>query len=240
VPLAVAFARDLPFGRCVAVTLPPGHDGATLQILAEELDPAESAYARGLGEGRRATWIGGRLALRSVLGDLGITAGPILSTPRGAPALPEGVVGSVSHKKTIAVAIASRAADAAGATLGIDVELDRAPRHDISGRVLTDDERRRVDALGSTAARTREVLVAFSAKEAIYKALDPWVRRTVAFGEVTIVRAADGLLQATLNLARKEGPFSVELHEEPAADLILIAARVRPDHGSAIQNFQKP
>jgi 4'-phosphopantetheinyl transferase EntD len=237
VPYTIAFARDLPFGRCVAVRPPQAHESDAVRILAQGLDPAEQAHAGGLAEGRRVTWIGGRVALRAALGDLGITAGPIFSTPRGAPALPEGAVGSISHKETLAVAIAARAA---GATLGIDVEVDRPPRQDISGRVLTDAERRRVDALGSPEARAHEVLVAFSAKEAIYKALDPWVRRTVSFGEVEIARSTGGALQGALKLSDGAGPFFVELHEEPAAGFILIAARVHPGHGSDIQNFQKP
>jgi 4'-phosphopantetheinyl transferase EntD len=231
VRFAVAFARDLPFGRCVAVTLPP--DGARDEDLAA-LHPEEAAHARGLGAIRRVTWVGGRIALRAALQDLGVgpEQGAIGATKRGAPALPPGLVGSLSHKEMLAVALVARSAEEGGgrkpaATVGIDVEIARPPRADIAPRVLTPDEHRRVQGLNEAAA-ARELLIAFSAKEAIYKALDPWVGRYVSFQEVALARDARGALVATLALAHTEGPFAVELHEEPASGLILVAARVRP------------
>jgi 4'-phosphopantetheinyl transferase EntD len=221
----VAFARDLPFGRCVAVSLPAedAPDGAG------GLHPDETAYARGLPPARRVTFVGGRLALRAALADLGVAAtAPITVGARGAPALPPGVAGSISHKTAVAVALAARAQGTdAGVTLGIDVELAaRAPRPGVARRVLGDGELRRLEAL-DPAERGVALLVAFSAKEALYKALDPWVARRVSFQEVAIARDAAGGLTATLDLARGEGPFAVELHEEPAPGLVLVAARVR-------------
>jgi 4'-phosphopantetheinyl transferase EntD len=230
VRFAVAFSRDLPFGRCAAVTLPP--DGVRDEDLAA-LHPEEAAHARGLGAARRVTWVGGRIALRSALRDLGVgpALGAIGATRRGAPELGPGLVGSVSHKESIAVALVARSAGAVGdpaapaATLGIDVEIARAPRADIARRVLTPDELRRVEALDEAGA-ARELLITFSAKEAIYKALDPWVGRYVSFQEVALARDARGGLVATLSLAHAEGPFSVELHEEPVPGVVLVTARV--------------
>jgi 4'-phosphopantetheinyl transferase EntD len=139
----------------------------------------------------------------------------------------------VSHKRTIAVALAARAgapaarAAASTATVGIDVEEIRPLRTDIASRVLTPDELADLPADG--AARDAAVLRRFSAKEAIYKALDPWVRRFVGFEEASLTWAADGTVAARLTLARGEGPFSVEVHDvrTPGADaLILMAARI--------------
>jgi 4'-phosphopantetheinyl transferase EntD len=70
------------------------------------------------------------------------------------------------------------------------------------------------------------VLWRFAAKEAIYKALDPWVERLVSFQEVAIDRAPDGRTSVRLNLSRGEGPFAVELEDASDAQLVLIAARV--------------
>jgi 4'-phosphopantetheinyl transferase EntD len=221
------FSRDAAFGRLVAVPLPAADDAAALEALAAALRPEERVHAGALGA-RRATWIGGRVALRAALDALGVAAGPLLATPRGAPALPQGVAASISHKDTLAVALAARAPG--GETLGLDVELEptvRPPRADIAPRVLTPGERARVDPL-APAARTREVLLSFAAKEAIYKALDPWVQRFVSFQEVELARAIDGALAATLRLRDGEGPFSIELREELAPGLILVTARVRP------------
>jgi 4'-phosphopantetheinyl transferase EntD len=151
----------------------------------------------------------------------------MLSTPRGAPILPPGAVGSVSHKRAIAVALAAREADPR-ATIGVDVEDLRPLRTDIAARVLTSDELGDIPPSGLE--RDAAVLLRFSAKEAIYKALDPWVHRFVAFQEASVSRAPDGALSGRLALEGGEGPFSVELHQAPVAaeaGLILVAARLR-------------
>jgi enterobactin synthetase component D len=224
----VAFERrfllELPFGICVGVSLPA--DGAF--ELPETLHPGERAFGRALPEARRAGWVGGRIALRAALAAVDVEAPePMLSTPRGAPILPPGTVGSVSHKREIAVALCARAADPR-ATVGIDVEDLRPLRTDIAPRVLTPDELAVIPSGGHE--RDAAVLLRFSAKEAIYKALDPWVQRFVGFHEASVARAPDGALTGRLALAAGEGPFSVELHQAHVAGevgFVLVAARVR-------------
>ena len=180
---------------------------------------------------RRAAWVGGRVALRAALAALGVDApDAILATPRGAPLLPPGAVGSVSHKRTIAVALAARARDAARRPSGSTSRRSAPLRAGIAARVLTPDELAELCAADGP-ARDAAVLLRFSAKEAIYKALDPWVQRFVAFEEAVVGRAPDGTLDARLALARGEGPFSVQVLAIPgvdaaADDLIVVAARI--------------
>ena len=218
------FMLDLPFGICVGVSLP--EDGAF--ELPEALHPVEAAFARALPEARRAGWVGGRTALRAALAAVGLEApDAMLSRPRGAPVLPAGAIGSVSHKRTIAVALCARDSEP-GVTIGIDVEDVRPLRVDVASRVLTPEERAVLPADGP--ARDAAVLLRFSAKEAIYKALDPWVHRFVAFHEASVACGSNGALTGRLALEGGEGPFSVELHQAHVAGevgLILVAARVR-------------
>jgi len=216
------------FGRLAVVELPGAEppaerDRAAVDRLAEALLPEERAHAQGFEASRRATWVGGRVALRAALGELGVTAAAILTTPRGAPVLPAGVAASVAHKRSIAVALAAPAPD--DVTLGIDVELERAPRFDISARVLSEAERRGLglDAL-APAERTRAILTAFAAKEAIYKALDPWLRRYVSFLEVEL---APGARTARFAPRAGEPSFDIELHAEPLPGHVLMTARVQ-------------
>ncbi len=224
------FVRELPFGTCVGIALPAiesarGDDDPF--DLPPILHADEAAFARGLSPFRRAGWVGGRVALRAALTAIGFEApAPIFATPRGAPSLPSGVIGSVSHKSDLAVALVARANGAPAASLGIDVEVVRSLKHDIARHVLTADERAALPPEGP--ARDAEVLLLFSAKEAIYKALDPWVGRFVSFQEATVAHAPGGGLAARLTLARGEGPFAVELHDAGDADVILVAARVTP------------
>jgi phosphopantetheine--protein transferase-like protein len=139
--------------------------------------------------------------------------------------MPAGFVGSVSHKRELAVAIVARAEATPRRTVGIDLEIPRPLRGDIATRVLTPDERAEL-ADRTPAARDAEVLFRFAAKEAIYKALDHWVQRLVSFQEVAIATAPDGRREARLSLAHAEGPFRVGLHDASADGLILVAAAV--------------
>ena len=197
-----AFRLDLAHGRCVGVPIPPGiPDDAPLRL-------PERRFAERLTDARRPAWAAGRIALRAALDDLGITAGPLLATDRGAPLLPAHALGSISHKRELAVGLAAHREG--GAELGVDLERDAPLRIDIASRVLTEKE---AASLAGLAPDTRhsEVLLRLSCKEAIYKAIDPFVRRYVGFQEATVVPRPDGTVEATLALAQSEGPFDVEI-----------------------------
>lgn len=154
------------------------------------LHPAERALAAAMAPIRQREWVAGRTALREALRREALLDGePLLRNDRGAPQLPAAAAGSISHKGSWAAALV--APRQAGCTLGVDLEDAAGPRVDISRRVLTDRE------LASLArfegeARRAELALRFSLKEAIYKAIDPWVRRYVGFREVELVLDGDG------------------------------------------------
>lgn len=217
----VAFDLELPHGRCVGVRLPEAL--GVVEALAEGgLLAEERAYARTLGAVRRRTWLGGRIALRQALAREGIAAAPVLADARGAPALPPGVAGSISHKEDMAVALV---AIDGRAKLGVDVERDAPGKLDISKKVLTDEELAEIAKLGS-AERAREVLLRFSAKEAIYKALDPYVQRYVAFREVAVTPRPDGTAVVTSRLPAAEGTFAMDVRWMRRDGTILTTARI--------------
>ncbi len=195
---AVRFRRALPAGTCVGVSLPQ----TDVFALPPGVHPDEAALVHASTAARRATFIGGRVATRTALAALGARADeaarPILSTPRGAPALPPGFVASISHKRDIAVAIAARAEPTPRTTIGIDVEIPRSLRADIAPRVLTPAERTEIAGL------------------------DPRAR------EAEIGTAPDGGRTARLALARDDGPFTVELHDASDDGFILVVATVTP------------
>jgi enterobactin synthetase component D len=139
---------------------------------ASGLHPDERAHARALSDHRAREWIAGRRALRMLLGEVG----PIMSDDRGAPIAPAGHAASVSHKGALAAALVTRDT---GWHIGLDLELAQPSRHDIGSRILTAREQAQIRA-------PREVTRSFSIKEAIYKAVDPFVRRYVGFLEVEL------------------------------------------------------
>ena len=238
-PAGVAFRIDLPHGRCVGVRIPSGveHDNLLglahgLATLAEE----EREFLDSLSPPRKPTWLAGRIALHEALRDLGLDTGPILVTKRGSPELPAGATGSISHKRTLAVALA--APSDGGLSLGVDIEpVPALPpsmtepgwenRPDISSRVMTPQE---LAALASIpeSTRRRTVILHFSIKEALYKAINPLVGRYVSFQEATVLPRPDGSVTVTLALAQREGPFAAEARWSEIHGHLLTTAAVRP------------
>jgi 4'-phosphopantetheinyl transferase EntD len=172
---------DVPHGCCTLVFF--GHDDTLLF-------GDEHEHVASLGDRRACEFVTGRTALR--LGMRRLTGAmpedKIASDSRGAPILPAGWVGSISHKGDVAAGLV---APDIGARVGIDLERAGPPRIDISGRVLTAYERAGIAHL-SPDDYARAVTLRFSIKEAIYKAVDPFVRRYVSFLEVELDVGADG------------------------------------------------
>jgi enterobactin synthetase component D len=171
----VALRPDIatPHGRIALVEL--ADDAAVAEALAK-LPDAERERAATQTPTKRGEFVAGRTALHELVGDVAIEI-----SDRGAP-LAAGWTCSVAHKsRGEAVRAVALAAPAGDGFVGVDLEHARPPRIDISARILAPDEPRPSGA---------ELLRVFAIKEAIYKAVDPIVRRYVRFSEVAI--AADG------------------------------------------------
>jgi 4'-phosphopantetheinyl transferase EntD len=227
----IAFRLDLVHGRCVGVRIPSEVNDQVLALLV----PEERAFVLTLAPARRTSWVAGRIALRQALRDLGVEAGPILPNSLGAPSLPPGLMGSISHKKTLAVGLAAHAQG----QVQIGVDLEDIPalyasakearaeaRPDIRTRVLTQDELTRLEAVPEE-ARRRVVILHFSLKESLYKAINPLVTRHVAFHEASMTPLPDGTAQVRLLLSQDQGAFAAECTWTEVEDHFLTTAKVR-------------
>lgn len=195
----ISLLIDTPHGRC-AIAEGEG------TLLDEELP-----HAAQLAETRRREFAAGRTALRRAFGqDV-----PILPDDRGAPQLPRGWVGSISHKGTRAAAIVG---PAEAGYVGIDLELATPSRLPIERRILTPREQERV--------KGREVTLYFAIKEAIYKAIDPMVRRYVGFTEVEL--ELEGNVAQVKILDRSRLPVEIEAWWQERDGHWLATARARP------------
>ncbi len=217
----IAFDIELEHGRCIGVRI-PRTDDAVRDLADALLLPGEQDFAASLPPLRRRTWVGGRVALREAVARRQVEVPPIVADDRGAPVLPAGVVGSITHKEGLAAALVALEARA---RIGIDLELDVVRTQDISARILTEDEIAELDGLDA-AARGREVLLRFSAKEAVYKALDPFVRRYVGFQEVSVSPRGDGSASVSWRLRPGEGPFAIDVRWRRFDGVVLTTARV--------------
>ena len=150
-------------GVPVAARVAPPDPGASSPYAAERAAVARAVPAR------RAEFLTGRLLARAALADLGVAPSEIARRPDRAPAWPAGLIGSITHTGGLCAALVARPAGS-GAIIGvgIDVELDVRLDDAVIDRVLTPGER---GALG--ARRGRDAVVAFSAKEALFKAIHP-------------------------------------------------------------------
>jgi len=189
-----------PHGRCVILD-------ATEQELP--LVGIEQAIGERLGPLRRRELAIGRAALREALGQ----HIEIPADDRGAPILPAGWVGSISHKGTRAAALV---APAGSGFIGVDLEKASPPRVAIARRILTERER----------ASDREVTLFFAIKEAIYKAVDPIVRRYVGFREVELEIGAGTCQVRVVDVERL--PVVIEAWWEERDGMWLATARANP------------
>ncbi|MBP9088709.1 MAG: 4'-phosphopantetheinyl transferase superfamily protein [Kofleriaceae bacterium] len=153
----------------------------------DDVDPLEVSATAHFSELRRNQFLAGRRCLRRALAALQVVAPPLLVDGRGAPLLPLGVTGSISHKDAQAIALAAHHTDATSAMgrVGVDLERAVAPRRDVSHRILTEPEIAQLQGM-SDVQRGRAVTLRFSIKEAMYKALDPMVQRYIGFREVSL------------------------------------------------------
>lgn len=205
-----------------AVQIPDNPEPVPESILAT-LPTSEANHAKGLRGYRQGQFVGGRIALRHALGQLGTRSGALLSDDRGAPVLPPGMVGSVSHKRDLAIAMV---APDRGWKLGVDLE-DYAPeRLRIASHVLREEE---IEAIASLPDHRRWIalVLRFSIKESIYKALDPFVNRYVAFSEACVTPDLEGAATVSLHLAQGEGPFEVEARYHWLWGRIVTSVRIR-------------
>ena len=181
------------------------HSIDTYSVALDDLCTEELVFGRFKehnNKSRLNKFIGGRIALRRALKMVGKGLVPsILKDDLGAPLLPDGVIGSISHKDNIAVGVA--AVDCSG-RIGVDIERTHNKSSLLlSRRLLTQREQ---DNLGNLPGISpeEEVLLRFSFKESIFKAIHPFLRRPVSFTEVEVDPRSDGTASINFILASGE------------------------------------
>jgi 4'-phosphopantetheinyl transferase EntD len=217
-----AFRGALPLGILSGIHLPPTPDPVPEEVMAR-LHPKERELAQTYSGFKQVQWVGGRLAARLAMEELGPAGDPVLVGERGEPLFPPGISASVSHKKDLAVALACRQING---TLGIDLETPGKARKGIANRVLTPVELAEVEALPES-RQWLGVMLRFSLKEALYKALHPHLYRYVAFEEAEVFPLLDGTAEITLSLV-DQGSFLIAARYHWIEGRLLSTVRVQP------------
>lgn len=158
--------RDL--GKALRTLAPPGilvdhrliSPGDEHALLTEEA----GAFRRSAVEVRRASGAA-RIVARKLIERLGHQRPALAKSPAGPPIWPEGVLGSLAHDSSVAVAAVTARENLAG--IGIDIEPAELLPAELLEIVTTPRER------ASLAADPYRGRLFFVAKEAVYKAVFP-------------------------------------------------------------------
>lgn len=143
--------------------------------------PEERAAMLRAVEKRRYEYFACRHLARQAFSELGLAPRALLNHDDRSPSWPPEVIGSLSHTAGwCGVAVALR--ETSVRSLGIDGERIVPMSDGVLERVLTSAER---DAPCGP-SESRCAVLRFSAKEAVYKALYPLLRRFIGFHEVEV------------------------------------------------------
>lgn len=146
------------------------------------LHKKEQRHAQNLNGIRKMTYVGGRVAAKYALQNFQKEHLEISQDIFGAPLIEPGLVVSISHKSDIAVAMISQRLHT---TIGIDIETLQPQRPTIAKKVLTDTELELYENLPPE-RQWGFLLLNFSIKECIFKALAPRWKRYIGFHEAEV------------------------------------------------------
>lgn len=215
-PYLPAFQLATELGTIAGTHIPPVPAAIPENALAA-LHPEERALALSYQAYRQVQFVGGRLALGEVLRALGQPRLAVLSDSHGAPTLPPGLTGSVSHKRDLAVAIVAVGEHG----LGVDVEDTHRQRLGIASHVLCSDEQRAIAELDQE-RQWLELITRFSIKEAVYKALHRFVLRHIGFHEVAVWPDERGGARVELRFDQTERYRITALHTRFERQILTI------------------
>lgn len=151
-----------------------------------DLRPEESRVLGEVSNVRSRQFSSGRRAAHEAVQQLQIQDSAIGRTER-IPRWPPGVLGSISHSDSLAGAAVGLADTYLG--MGIDLVPISAVSDKVAQRLLLGPELKWVGDMGSGDWRT----ALFSAKESVYKAVNPVVGEYLGFQDVTVSVVPDAL-----------------------------------------------
>ena len=197
-----------PLSEHISLAVISAEDHRGLNLHPAEMDLVGSRWS----PKRRAEFRLGRQAASLALARLGSNPRPVLRGPGGEPLWPEGIVGSIAHCESWAVALVARSS--AASAIGVDLERRAAsPNRDIADVICCPEELGWASQEGACGER---LIMLFSAKEAVFKALYPQCGRFIDFKDVVLAwnpehQHFEGRLLVTLSPDLKAGhEFLVE------------------------------
>lgn len=214
-PFDTAFALPVMDGGVfLTVHLPIDDSSVASTLPVEELHHRELEVFGGMKPHRQTSFAGGRIALRRALRAAGETAfanKPVLSASSGAPAVPSGIVGSISHTHGVAAAFIlplrvlgdecvahnsinqfDLGSERKRCAVGVDIErVDRKLPLKLARKTLSKEEIQTLGLIEGLSAES-DLLLRISIKESLYKAMHPLVGKAIRWHSVQIQPGPDG------------------------------------------------
>ena len=174
----------------LAALFPPGAVAAEVRPPVDRalLTAAELGFIAHCAEKRIADFAAGRACAHRVLEQLGHSGFSLLSGQQREPLWPASLIGSITHTRDYAAAVAARTDELPA--LGLDCEIIESVDAELWSRICTEAELARLANLPRERA-VRQAALIFAAKEAFYKCQFPLTRDWVGFEDVSIEMPAD-------------------------------------------------
>jgi phosphopantetheine--protein transferase-like protein len=166
--------------------------------------PEEAALIAKAVPKRRAEFACGRLFAHRAIRKFNPDDGPLLPGTDRAPIWPPGLIGSISHSHRYCAAAVARKSHISA--IGIDVEEMGRFRTDLTQRILSAREIEANLLESSNQERLARMALIFSAKESLYKCLNPLTRAQLGFHDVEVV-LRDGSAELEIRLQARAGEF---------------------------------
>ncbi|TCL07121.1 4'-phosphopantetheinyl transferase family protein [Sodalis ligni] len=198
-PYILSLAEGLPFGPADLVD--PALHLSIWHCRFDTLSYRDADYGlhdiplppsiAGAARKRRSEYLAGRIVAARVLRGLGAGSFPLLAGTDRAPCWPESIQGSLSHDETLAVCIGRLLPQQGWAGVGIDVEtmIADARTPTLWPGIIAAGERELLDS--ASLPFTVGLTLAFSAKESLFKALYPHVKRYFDFLDARVIQLTD-------------------------------------------------
>lgn len=183
------------------------------------LDTQELRYIEKSGQLRRNTFSSGRACARAALQEAGLEPEPLLRLDDGSVQWPDGIIGSISHTDSWAVAAVAVSAMSQAVALGVDLEPIRKMDNGVISLIATPAEQIEIKDQASPAWHATAL---FSMKESIYKCLRPAYGRFIEFHDVQIREVASGRPHLRF--------LSSDLHRYFDDAALELRMAVTPDH----------
>ncbi|WP_413715263.1 4'-phosphopantetheinyl transferase superfamily protein [Serratia ureilytica] len=134
---------------------------------------------------RRAEYLAGRVLARQLLVPLGFADFTLARGEDRAPQWPPGITGALSHNSHTALCAVHRESGLGGVGLDVETLLSVARAEELWSAIVSPVERETL--LGETLPFNELLTLTFSAKESLFKALYPQVRRYFDFLDARMV-----------------------------------------------------